>query len=274
MELRMLQARDVAGCEALALEHGWEVGEARWRLLLASGIGWGAFTATDGLVGTALRFDFGAVGVVAMVLVSKDLGRQGVGRRLVERTLVAAPATTFLYATAQGRGLYERLGFVALEDCARFTGTVREVEHACPARLATLEASALATACRLDEESFGGPRAPVLQRLAEESIRRLGAWKDDRLVGYGMVTRVGTQLFAGPIVARSGAVGVQLVAALTKGLPDPVRLDVPLVQRELVAWAQAAGLHAEAPIPLMSLGGRALPGRREQILALASRGLG
>ena len=88
------------------------------------------------------------------------------------------------------------------------------------------------------------------------------------------MTRVGAQLFAGPIVARSGAMGVQLVSALTQGLAEPLRLDVPLVQRELVAWAQAAGLRAETPIPLMSLAGRALPGRREQILALASRGLG
>lgn len=273
MELRRLQTEDVAGCEALAREHGWEVGEARWRLLLASGLGWGAFTA-EGLVGTALRFDFGSVAVVAMVLVRRSLGRGGVGRMLVERALVGAPATTFLYATAQGRGLYERMGFVALSDCARFTGAVREVAHPRPTRLATLDVSGLAEAFRLDEESFGGPRAPVLERLGNEAVRRLGAWEAGRLVGFGMVTRVGTQLFAGPIVARTGEVGVQLAAGLTEGLNEPVRLDLPLAQHELVAWAQAAGLQRETPIPLMSLGGRPLPGRRDQIFALASRGLG
>ncbi|MGC4120030.1 MAG: GNAT family N-acetyltransferase [Myxococcales bacterium] len=275
MDLRRLTLDDAPACESVALDHGWEVGEERWRLMLGLGDGWGVSAPDGRLAGTTLLFRYDRrLALVAMVLVRKAFGRQGIGRRLVEQALSGAPDLTYLYATPQGRGLYEQLGFVALEDLARFTGTFQE--HPVPdvARLRPLAPGDLPSAVALDAQAFGASRAAVLTALHGCSVRALGAWLGDRLVGYGLATALAQHVMLGPVTAVDEDVGLQLLQALAGGHSRPVRFDAPAGRTRVRAWALRAGLTPDPAAPLMVLAGRALPGRREWMLAVASRGLG
>lgn len=273
--LRRLYLDDAPACEAIAREHGWEVGEDRWRLMIGLDRGWGVVAPGAGLVGTTLLFDYsGRVALVAMVLVRAAFGRQGVAGRLVERALRDAPPATYLYSTPQGRGLYERLGFVAREPLARYSGVPGGTPADEAATLRTLGSGELPLAVRLDEEAFGASRTDAIAGLHRFAVRALGAWRGEELVGYGLATSVGGHVAIGPVVALEERVGVQIVAALAERQDVPVRIDAPAGLSLLRGWAGHAGLEVGAPVPLMSLGGRELPGRRERIIAVASRGLG
>ncbi|HEY3449023.1 MAG TPA: GNAT family N-acetyltransferase [Myxococcales bacterium] len=276
MNLRRLTLSDARACESVALEHGWEVGEERWRLMLGLGDGWGSFAPDGHLVGTTFLFSYERrVALVAMVLVREAFGRQGLGRRLVEQAMTDAPPQTYLYATSQGRGLYERLGFASIdEDLARFSGTPRDVSVDQSLLLRPLEQADLPSAIALDADAFGASRAAVVSGLHGCSARALGAWRAGRLLGYGLATHVGGHVAIGPVAALEEAAGVQLVHALAQGHALPVRIDAPAGRASLGDWAVRAGLAREPPVPLMALGGRVLPGRRERIVAVASRGLG
>ena len=275
MDQRRLTLSDVPACESIALEHSWEVGEDRWRLMLGQGDGWGCFAPDGGLVGTTFLFSYEArVALVAMVLVRKSAGRQGIGRRLVERAMSGSPAVIYLYATPQGRGLYERMGFVAGEDLARFTGNPKAAPVDRAAQLRPLEPEDLPAAIALDAQAFGASRSAVIAALRGCAVRALGAWNDGHLVGSGIATRVGQHVMLGPVSAVEERVGVQLVDALAQGHPLAVRLDAPARRLALRDWALRAGLAQEPSVPLMVLGGRALPGRRERMMAVARRSAG
>ncbi len=262
-EVRPLGTGDLPACLALSVERGWPAEELKWRVMLAHGRGF-ALDGGGGLAGTVLRFDYGArAATIAMLLVRAALERRGLGRRLMQAAMDGASAPLFLYATEAGRPLYDRLGFVALDTIHKFVGRVPRT----PApRGVTLRP--------LDAASFGAPRRALLAALHARSARALVAERDGRAAGYGLAWPNVDVLMIGPLVAPDDETALALASALAADHALPARIDLPSRFASVRAHLAARGLDASPPAPLMSLGGRALPGDRDRLYAVAARAFG
>lgn len=277
MQLVSLIPDDAPACEEVSLDNGWSVGERRWRMLLELGEAWGLRREDGSLAGCAMRFAYGgAVAVAAMVLVRRDLHGRGCGRRLMKTVLRDTPPATYLYATEQGRLLYERLGFEAKDALARRVGRYRPGEPVAAggAKLRPVAAADFEAIVALDAEAFGASRETVVRRLLKEAVDAVVAERDGRLAGYALALDWPRDVALGPVVAEDEALAIALCDALALSIDAVVRLDLPARWLRLEGWAEAHGLQAQPAVPMMSLHGAELPGARSRLFAVASRGLG
>jgi ribosomal protein S18 acetylase RimI-like enzyme len=277
--VRALRADEMPGCEALSRSIGWPWEPAKWGLLLSRGEGF-AIDAPDGsLAGTVVLNRFADIAAsIGLLGVSPAWRRQGRGRALMARALERAGSVpVFLYATEQGRRLYEWLGFRVAGGSFRFVGQRTQRPLAPPLggrRLRRMETADLPGVAALDAIAFGGPRPAYLEALHGMADEARVAEDDDRLVGYGLAWSAGTRRTLGPIVAPDAGLAMALVAELADAHCGTLRIDIPAEFPQLAAWATELGLRPDAPAPLMVRNAKRAPGRREWLYALAMPGLG
>ncbi|MBM4017048.1 MAG: GNAT family N-acetyltransferase [Planctomycetes bacterium] len=127
LRIRAMTAQDVPLGMRLKDLAGWNQTEADWRRLLVLEPA-GCFVAEwDGRpVATTCVSVFPPVGWVSMVLVDPPVRGRGIATRLMEHGLAYLDGrgvpTVRLDATALGRPVYERLGFAAEYEVARWEG--------------------------------------------------------------------------------------------------------------------------------------------------------
>ncbi|MFB7248888.1 GNAT family N-acetyltransferase [Streptomyces populi] len=266
--IRRLEPSDVPACLALAVDRGWPEEEARWRLLLEVGEGYGWVAPDTGeLVGAVVLTRFGArAGVVGLMLVRSDHGGRGIGRALMERLLdeAAGSDTVFLYATDEGRPLYEKLGFRASHEVATHLGTFVPPARPGALRVQTLAPGDIRELHVPDAALLGFDRGHLLDRLAKfaREIRVVRA-PDGRVTGYAAAWDNAGRTAVGPVVAPTPDVLCALVEDIAvRDRGRAVRLECPVVPDGTVrAWAVRHGLRETGRCTFM-VRGRPLPDGR------------
>jgi GNAT superfamily N-acetyltransferase len=277
--VRSLSVADLPRCEVLSRSLGWPWEPPKWELLLSKGEGF-AVDAPDGsLVGTVVLNRFADVAAsIGLLGVAPAWGRQGYGRALMERALARAGSIpVFLYATEKGRGLYAQLGFRVVGGSSRLVGRLTQRPVSPPLggrRLRRMLPGDLERVVALDTVAFGAPRAAYLEALLGMADEARVAEDGPHLWGYGIAWTVGGRRTVGPIVAPEMRLARALLAELSHGAREAVRVDIPSEFSELAAWATSLGLRPEPPAPLMVRNAERAPGRREWLYALAMPGLG
>jgi GNAT superfamily N-acetyltransferase len=266
LPIRRLTPRDVTACADLSEDRGWPREEDKWGLLLAAGQGYGIDDPEGGLVGACVVTEYGPHGrpdlsAVGMVLVAERHARQGVGRRLMRHVVAGAGTTPLtLFATSNGRPLYEELGFKVTGRAemlrGRFLPDVSETGVS--TRAATAED--LVSILRLDAEVFGSDRTHMITRLPAFSDRIRVAYEDGRLLGYAAVWPNMETHVVGPLIARDTRTAKALVSALAEGGDRPLRTDIDVRHEELLAWLKERGLEAVGSNAVMTYGVPDLPG--------------
>lgn len=279
MRIRRLTLDDVPACLELAMKRDWPAEELKWRMILELGTGFGVDSPEGGLAGTVLITPYGREAAsIGMMVVSPSHGRQGLGRRLMEQALEhIGPIPTLLFATDQGRPLYEKLGFVQVGEVVKHLGrlTRQPQELAVPdTRVRAMTREDLDAVATLDAGAFGAPRRPLLHSLLRVASRALVAERDGRVVGYGLAWPNLKSTMVGPLIAQEEPIALSLAAVLLRGLEGVVRLDSPPRFTGLSEWAAGLGLERHVPAPMMMLHGTRAPGRREHLLAIAAQALG
>ncbi|MEU6741820.1 GNAT family N-acetyltransferase [Streptosporangium sandarakinum] len=273
MVIRELTSGDLDGCLRLAEDRGWGREERKWRFLLEGGEGYGIVDGAGDLVATAILTRYGGrTAAVSMVLVASRLARRGLGTRLIAHVLDRAGGlTVFLNATAQGRPLYEKLGFRVTGGASMhvgvFTGPPSGVSRA--ARPQDLKAIA-----DLDAEVVGADRSDLLRRYAgfAEELRVID---DGRGVsGYAGMWRNVTNTVVGPVIAAGPEDARALIADLAARAGRPVRLEVEDRRPELAAWLDGHGVTAGMRTSDMVAGTGPLPGDRSRFFAPVMSALG
>jgi ribosomal protein S18 acetylase RimI-like enzyme len=277
--VRALTLEDMPGCEALCLSIGWPWEDAKWRLLLSRGEGFGVDAPDGALVGTVVLNRFAdEAASIGLLGVAPARRRQGRGRALMERALERAGSVpVFLYATKQGQRLYSKMGFRVAGGSHRFIGERTQSPDAPPLgnrRLRRMRPEDLAGVAALDAVAFGAPRPAYLEALIGLADEARVAEEGRALVGYGLSWTVGSRRTVGPIVAPDAALAMALLGDLVDGKGGPLRIDIPAEFPELAAWTRSLGLKADFPAPLMVRNAERAPGRREWLYALAMPGLG
>ena len=285
--IRRLSRGDLKRCVALSVDRGWSPERAKWSLLLAASEVFGV-DAPDGrglaaaVVLTRWGADYASVG---MMLVAARYGRRGLGQALMGHLLRAAgeDATVTLFATDQGRPLYEKLGFAALRRNVSFRGPFRpssttdnsKKREALTPRAGSAPAAGssgdvrvaseadLPAILALDRAAFGADRGAILTRLPGfadrivvlEAGQRTGQPAGPGIVGYAAAWRNDpASTVIGPLVAVDSGAARRLIAELAAHARTPVRLDLDPDRPELPGWAHARGLEPTGRTVVMAHG--------------------
>jgi GNAT superfamily N-acetyltransferase len=260
LRIRLMTAGDLPLGLRLRDQAGWNQTEVDWRRFLDFEPD-GCFVAElDGTpVGTTTTTRFGSVAWVALVLVDVAVRGRGIGTALVShtvRTLEDRGMTTMrLDATPLGRPVYEKLGFSADYELARYGGVPGATSAAADTEL--VGPGQLDEIFALDQTISGTDRARLLTRLYEEqwqgfrAVRRQGV-----LEGFVAVRLRAHGWQIGPCMAR-GEVGARLLRdAGYRCAGQPVVVDIPTGNNPSIAVAEALGLTVQRSLLRMTRGPR------------------
>jgi len=261
--LDTLSAADTHACWQLSQALRWPHREADWQQFISWAKAHGAALAVraDGqLIGCGLAWQWGdEQGSIGMVIVDNAWQRRGIGKRLFKGLLQALEGRdVMLQATAQGKPLYESLGFAAIGHARQFHGHWQPPAEAGPSSsIAADELTRLMqpqdvpALLAYDQRERGLARPALLQALLaqmdadEHCAVRMDA--HGRLCGYGILRRFGRGWVVGPLLADGADRAVALVKRLTQERTgDFVRIDLAAHTRAFPAshaQAQAQAGH-------------------------------
>ncbi len=259
LSLRQMTPGDIARGIRLSAQAGWNQTEADWRRFLDLEPD-GCFVGeVDGeLVATTTTRVFGPIAWIGMVLVDPTMRRRGIGTAMMEHALAylaaRGVATLRLDATPLGQPIYQRLGFIAEYELARWEGV--SPGAGCDGRVCAVTAAQIEGLADLDRRATGTDRQGLLRYLWEHSPQTMLALEGvTPLAGYAAF-RGGARAFQiGPIVARAGDVGRALAdAALARLAGQNVFVDIPRDHGSATQWAQERGLHVQRHLVRMFRG--------------------
>lgn len=254
--LRPMTAADLPRAHALTAELRWPHRPADWEQVFAHAEG--IVAERDGeLVATALRWRWGERhATIGLVIVAPACQGRRLGHRLMSALLEGLDAhTVLLHATADGRGLYERLGFVRTGELRQHQGVAQ------PAPLVALpsgwrlrpaglhEAPALQA---LDAAARGMPRGALIDDLLASADACVVLDHDNEPRGFAMLRRFGRGHAIGPVVAPD-AEGAKALIAHLAGLNAGhfTRIDIDFASG-LAEWLESIGLlRVDAPTTMV-----------------------
>jgi GNAT superfamily N-acetyltransferase len=215
-------------CFATVDPHGFFIGELE-----------GEPAATVSCVNYDASFAF-----LGFYIVREDLRGRGFGLRIWNAAIAhAGPRAIGLDGVVAQQQNYRKSGFELAYANVRYGGTVAPPD-APQAGVIALTQVPLATVAAYDATVFPAPRTAFL-RAWIGSPGHLGRAfvRDGRLAGWGVIRPCRKGRKIGPLVADDRAAAEVVLSALLAGVGDgEIFLDVPSVNRDAVALAQALGL--------------------------------
>jgi ribosomal protein S18 acetylase RimI-like enzyme len=275
--IRPMLPSDLDAAHGLSQAVHWPHRLADWQAAFELGAGWVA--ERDGeLVGTALRWLWGpAHATLGLVIVDPRCQGRRIGFRLMEVLLKELEGrSVLLHATAAGRGLYERLGFVRSGEVRQHQGQAASAPLVALDegwRLRPSDHNDVFPLIQLDAKARGMPREALITELLAASDTVV-LDQDGRARGFAMLRRFGRGLIIGPVVAPDVEGAKALIAHLV-GLSAGkfVRIDVDF-DGGLTEWLETLGLlRVDAPTE-MTRGTAAAPVPGVRRFALVTQALG
>lgn len=260
--LRPAEAADLPSIGQLRTSVGWSV--HRWALLDAMRPPNARIYVAeeDGeMVAVGSGIAYGALGVIGNMVVAAGHRRRGVGSRILESVLAFLEArgcvSLELYATGDGRPLYQRYGFEPSAPTMMAT-LPTPIAARLPSDGVSLDRGGtrdLPAVTHYDAPRFGADRAPILAAALDDPdrpvvlARRVGS-----LAGFAVLRPDGTRL--GPFMADDPTVAGALLAATAMLAPDAERLgaQIPGENSDGIAWLKGIGAALEPWDGRMRLG--------------------
>jgi GNAT superfamily N-acetyltransferase len=174
------------------------------------------------LVGTASASSFGATGWIGALGVEPSARRRGLGAALTEACIAwlrkLGARTVLLYATDQGRPVYERLGFEAEGSATAWRGVAGARRGLLVRRLTDDDRPKVLSA---DRAATGENRVAVLDQL--RPLRGVAIDDGAGVMGFAVASAWGS---GAAIIGSDEDVGLALMSAAAAG-PEPATLIVP-----------------------------------------------
>jgi len=236
LEIRLLFEADIPSAMRLKEAAGWNQNEADWRRLLSLQPD-GCFGAVrDGrLVGTTTTTIYSELAWIGMVLVDPQQRRQGIAAQLLQVALDylnEKVETIKLDATALGRPVYQKFGFVVESEVERWSGsggpTQRDTQIA-------IDRESVRELLELDRLAFGADRSELIEKLIADACVApvLIRAEDGALSGYALARSGTRKTYVGPVVRSEPQLVEKLLDQVLSELPGrEIYLDV---NRECVA---------------------------------------
>jgi hypothetical protein len=277
VSLRRLTTDDIEDAQALSREFQWPFRVEDWRFAFAHGGGVAAIRDGE-LVGTALRWLWGKKhATVGHVMVSPKMQRQRLGQHLMHALMADLDGrTVLLNATAEGRGVYERMGFAITGEIRQHQGLAspgQVIALAEGQRLRPLGRNDTKRLIALDTRACGMPRDAMLTQLLTEGETVVLA-RDGETEGFATIRRFGKGHAIGPVVAPDIDSAKALIAHWCSRYAGKfVRIDVDAASG-LPEWLETQGLPRAGSVTTMVRGGPLRCGPAEGGWALVTQSLG
>lgn len=277
--LRAMTRADLAAAQALTAEQRWPHRPIDWEQAFRHGEG--LVAVRDGqVVGTGLRWRWGPRhATVGLIVVAPACQGRRVGYRLMTALLEGLEQhTVLLHATADGRGLYERLGFVRIGEVRQHQGIARPTPPIAldeGRRLRPATEAGLPALRALDAEARGMPRDALIDELFRDAEATVVLDHEGHACGFAMLRRFGRGHAIGPVVAPD-AEGAKALIAHLSGLNAGrfTRIDIDF-DSGLAEWLETLGLlRVDAPTTMLRGAPLAAPKRGPRLYALVTQALG
>lgn len=276
--LRKMTAADLESAYAMSTDLRWPHRLEDWQLAFA--LGQGVVAERDGaVVATGLTWrwdrDFATLG---LIIVAAACRGQRIGHRVMEALMdEAQPRRILLHATPEGRGLYERLGFVRIGEVRQHQGT------ALPAPLVALDPGwrlrpashrDLDTLIALDARARGMHRPALIATLVAEASHAVVLDHDNAAQGFALLRRFGRGWSIGPVTAPD-ALGAQALIAHLAGLNAGrfTRIDIDF-DSGLAEWIETLGMRRVGTVTTMVHGEPPPADAGPRLFALATQAFG
>lgn len=256
--IRPLTGTDLPWALQLSRQAGWNQTPADWQRAIELEPA-GCFAAVDdtGPVGTTTVCSFGSVAWIALVLVDVAARGKGYGRALLQHALDYCDQRRIdsvrLDATELGRPLYEKLGFAAQFELARYAGRPLAIERHSNCRPAVAEDLPRIVAC--DATVARAERGKFLRALwnVDAGAPRL-VEQSGRLLGFA-ISRPGFHAaHIGPVLGEGEAGESLLADVLCRHAGQTVYVDVPSDHVEAVNVVERSGLAVQRRLMRMTRG--------------------
>ena len=211
LEVRLLSQSDIPAAFKLKELAGWNQTEDDWRRLLQlEPLGCFAALWNGNMIGTTTTTSYGEeLGWIGMVLVNPENRRRGVATRLMKTALdylSRKVPTVKLDATAEGKAVYECLGFEIESVIERWSGiaSASSLEDSARAEtVAGLGSNARNELLALDQQAFGVDRSRLIKLLIDDACVApvITRDKDGRVSGYALARRGTDADYVGPLVS-------------------------------------------------------------------------
>ena len=254
--LRAMTATDLAAAHALTDELRWPHRPADWKQ--AFRLGDGIIAEREGqVVGVGMRWRWDQHhATIGLIVVRPACQGRRIGHRLMSALLDELEGcSVLLHATAEGRGLYERLGFTRVGEVRQHQGKAQPsppipLETGRRLRPATkADAPALRA---LDAATRGMHRDALIDELFRDAQATVVLDHDGSACGFAMLRRFGRGHAIGPVVAPD-AEGAKALIAHLAGLNAGrfTRIDIDF-DSGLSAWVETLGLlRVDAPTTML-----------------------
>ncbi|MGG7567002.1 GNAT family N-acetyltransferase [Rhodovulum sp. DZ06] len=273
VHMRPFRPADIPAGKALSDAENWPPRIADWEFHLARSEG--VALEEDGRVlACTLTTPLGPdVGGISNVLVDRAARGRGLGRRAVEGAMeLAAGRELRLWATAEGRPLYEKLGFAAEGEVLQLQGVLARAPRAPVLGAVGLGPDALAEICALDRRHFQADRRQTIAAfLANPEAEAIGVRGPDGLTAWAARRPFGFGEEIGPVIAGDAETAAALVAKLMQGRAGRyLRVDAD-GDGAFAAAVQGFGLPCMSRVTFMRRGART---PRPTVFGLSDQGIG
>jgi len=277
--LRAMTVADLAAAHALTDALRWPHRPADWEHALRHGEG--LVAERDGqVVGTGLRWRWGPRhATIGLIVVAPAVQGRRIGHRLMSALLDGLEhCSVLLHATSEGRGLYERLGFVRIGEIRQHQGTAQPTPPiALDAgwRLRPATESDLPALRALDAGARGMPRDALIDELFREADATVVLDHDANACGFAMLRRFGRGHAIGPVVAPE-AEGAKALIAHLSGMNAGrfTRVDIDF-DSGFAEWLETLGLlRVDAPTTMLRGAPLATGSGAPRLYAIVTQALG
>jgi len=254
--LRAMTADDLPAAQALTDELRWPHRLSDWEQVFRHAEG--LVAERDGrIVATGLRWRWGPRhATIGLVVVAPACQGRRIGHRLMTTLLHGLDdCSVLLHATADGRGLYERLGFVRIGEIRQHQGTALPTPPLALGagwRLRPATESDLPALRSLDAAARGMPRDAFVDELLRDAEATIVLDHDGKDCGMAMLRRFGRGHAIGPVIAPDAERAKALIAHLS-GLNAGrfTRIDIDF-DSGLAEWLETLGLlRVDAPTTML-----------------------
>ena len=274
-ELRPMTAADVDAAAELILGNDWGV-RREWLEFATTQPNCVPMVADAGgeIVGTGVGTASGAAGWLGTIFIAPDHRGRGLGRAItqaiIDRLDAAGCRALVLVATAEGRRLYERMGF-ELQTRYHILQAIGLPPADQPDGVRAFEPADLEAIERIDAAGTGEDRANALRRLATSETTRVSTDDPGRVDGFVIRGPWG----GGATMASRPSAALRLITARRRAAGPTGRVRVGLLDENTEGMARLAevGFRLTWSAPRM-IRGEALPWHPEWIWGQFNHAMG
>lgn len=281
LSLVQLEKNDVSDLIDLSGSIGWDYDENEIGTIMASGKIFGHKNREGKIVSSAAIIPYDTeVASIGMVIVDEVYRGLGLGKDATQKCIDSVPNTVsiMLIATEEGRPLYEKMGFKAVDSVHKYL--CENYKTAISSNISGIVIEDFKDihfnkVIKIDETAFGARRSNFLYNRIIQSENCIVA-KDnkDNVIGYGAAILGPVNLILGPIVAPDIKVAALIVDSLAFRNQGKIRIDVPSGNEEFMILLQQRGFIMVSNPPIMIINSANMLPRDNTLFGIAAQVFG